>query len=100
MKIAINNNYGGFELSKESVEFLKGKGINDENELYGLTYGEFERNDPLLIETIEKVELVKNPNSSIEIVEIPDEATDWTINEYDGLETVIYVLNGKIKYAF
>jgi len=100
MKVAINRNYGGFHLSDEAVEFLKKKGINDEEELYGLIYGEFKRNDPLLIETIESVEHVNNIFSSIEIVEIPDEATDWVINEYDGSETVLYVLNGKIKYAF
>ena len=33
------------------------------------------------------------------VVEIPDGATDWDIYEYDGLETIIYVLNGKIYYA-
>jgi hypothetical protein len=33
------------------------------------------------------------------VVEIPDNATDWNIEEYDGLETVIYVLNGRICYA-
>lgn len=99
MKIAINRNYGGFHLSEEAVEFLKKKGI-DEEDAFDYIYGDIKRDNSLLIETIESVEYVNNTFSSIEIVEIPDEATDWTINEYDGLETVIYVLNGKIKYAF
>ena len=99
MKVAINRNYGGFHLSDEAVEFLKKKGINDEAELYGLTWGQFKRTDPLLIEVIEKVEN-KNPLSSIEIIEIPDESTDFDINEYDGCESVIYVLNGKIKHIW
>lgn len=99
MKIAINNSYGGFHLSEEAVNFLKEKGINDEEELYNLIYGNVKRNDSLLIEAVEKFEC-NNFLSSIEIVKIPDRATDWTVNEYDGNESVIYVLDGKLHYAY
>ena len=30
------------------------------------------------------------------ILDIPDEATDWMIVDYDGAERIIYVLDGKL----
>lgn len=30
------------------------------------------------------------------VVEIPDESTDYYIEDYDGVESVIYVVDGKI----
>ena len=30
---------------------------------------------------------------------IPDNATDWDIEDYDGNETLIYVVDGKIHYC-
>jgi nitroreductase len=35
----------------------------------------------------------------LEVVEIPDTATDWEIDEYDGWESVVYVVNGKLHHA-
>lgn len=37
--------------------------------------------------------------SKLRVVEIPDCATDYEIDEYDGFETIIYVVNGKIHRA-
>lgn len=46
------------------------------------------------------VDYVKNNGSDVYgIVEIPKEATDWRIFEYDGAESVICVLNGKMVNA-
>lgn len=36
--------------------------------------------------------------SAYGIVEIPDNVTDWEISEYDGWESVVYVLDGKIYH--
>lgn len=33
------------------------------------------------------------------VVEIPDGVTDYRINDYDGLESILYVLDGKIYEA-
>lgn len=41
----------------------------------------------------------KYKGEAYRIVKIPEEATDFRIQEYDGKESVIYVLNGKIYNA-
>ena len=33
------------------------------------------------------------------VVDIPDESTDYLITDYDGIETLYYVLDGKIRVA-
>ena len=48
------------------------------------------RTDPALVEWVEK-----NPDSELAIVYLPDNATAYHIEEYDGLETVLAVINNK-----
>lgn len=84
IKVAINASYGGFGL--DELDFIKQFASPD-----------FEtRSDPRLIEFIEE-----NANSveDIILVEMPADATDCMIIEYDGYETLYYVLNGKIYAA-
>ena len=58
------------------------------------------RNNPELINVVETLgDEVNTRSSELAVVEIPETATDWEINEYDGFETVTYVLNGKIFHA-
>lgn len=57
------------------------------------------RRDPKVIESIENN--VDDCTSCWGVVTIPDEATDWDIITYnDQFEIVIFVVDGKIKYAF
>ena len=80
MKIAINRCYGGFSLSQKAQEALATLGIEDHYEL--------KRNDPKLIEVIEKLGPEANSRfSELKIVEIPDDV-EWEIKEYDGQEWV------------
>ena len=88
MKILINNTYGGFGLSDAVYEKIG-------NDWDG------SRDDPKLISAVEELGLEESGGycAKLAIVEIPDEATDWDIDEYDGWESVIYVVDGKIHYS-
>jgi len=92
MKILINACYGGFNLKKEILDKFGFKSYDcDELKI---------RTNPELIALYEAgVELSDKSYTEIVAITIPDEATDFKIDEYDGFETVIYVLNGKIHYA-
>ena len=85
MKIVINGDFGGFGygVAEEYEDFV--------NQLVG------ERNDPSLVAFVEN-----HPDKcgDLCIVVIPDDATDWEIAEYDGNESVIYVVNGKIYHEY
>jgi len=88
MKIVINKCFGGFSVNDNIVKML-----NLESR-YDL---EDDRTNTKLIELIESGENVNGEFSDLAVVEIPDDATDYMINEYDGYENVLYVLDGKIK---
>lgn len=91
MKAVINACYGGFGLPKDVCEKIS----IDPSDVFELSEDKTFRTNKDLIQIIEE-----NPErfEELAIVDIPDEATDWVINEYDGLETVIAVVNGKIIY--
>jgi hypothetical protein len=88
MKIVTNSCYGGFSLPEEFCN------------LYGFsTYGDIERTDPRLIGFVEsKGGCVKEHCACLVVDEIPDEATDWEISDYDGYESIICVVDGKIRH--
>ena len=86
MKIVLNKDYGGFHLPREYAEATDTNFYDDSFEV---------RTDPDLIEYI-----TAHPHETdLKVVEISDEATDYDILEYDGLESISYVVNGKIYYA-
>lgn len=90
MKLVINVCFGGFDLPNEVMEEL------------GYTYSDSLniRGDLRLIKMVEEdPELFEAHHAKLKVVEIPAAATDYKIDDYDGAESVIYVLNGKIKYA-
>lgn len=88
MKIVINKCFGSFSVNDNIVKML-----NLESR-YDL---EDDRTNAKLIELIEAGENVNDDFSDLAVVEIPDDATDYMINEYDGYENILYVLDGKIK---
>jgi hypothetical protein len=85
MKIVINGDFGGygFGVAEEFEDFV--------NQLVG------ERDDPELVAFVEN-----HPDKcgDLVVVVIPDTATDWEIDEYDGSESVTYVVNGKIYHEY
>jgi len=93
MKVVINTCYGGFDIPEELHDHFyddSGYEIPDANP----------RTDKVLIDFIETHGDDDNfyvfGYSSLRVVEIPDNATDWIITDYDGLETIYYVVDGKI----
>ena len=90
MKIVINQDFGGFCLTEAAAKIAGAAHLHDTSPLV--------RTNPALIELVENnPKAAGNPISDLVVVEIPDEATDWIIDEYDGLESVLYVVDGKIK---
>lgn len=86
MKVLFNNCYGGFKFSKA---FMKAHPeIKDR---------EYVRTDPEFIKMVEDfgLEQASDNFSAMAIAFVPDEATDWWVDEYDGYESVYYVLDGK-----
>jgi len=74
MKIAINRDWGGFPYPYDS-EYEK------------------HRDNPELIKLVLAGEV-----PGVQVVEIPDTTTDWEINNYDGMESVIYVVDGLLHH--
>ena len=84
MKIVINDCYGGFGLSEEAEElYVQKKNIS------GPFRGDILRNDSVLVEVVETLgDKASGIYSKLKVVEIPDDVTDWRIEEYDGWEHI------------
>ena len=93
MKVVINVEYGGFALPDEFMEMYP----NEFSSCYD--YSKEIRQDERLINYLENLSEEEIDTSDLQIAYIPDDATDWRIEEYDGAETLYYVLNGKICEA-
>ena len=89
MKFLVNKSFGGFGLSSE---FLK---------KYNIDEWRIERDDKKLIKAIEEYGIInaQDEYAKLEIIEIKEEITDYYIDDYDGFETIYYVVNGKIYTA-
>lgn len=92
MRIVINTCYGGFHIPAELCETC------------GLTrYADIDRTDLRLVEFVESHAdedgLFCEGCAELEVVEIPDTCTDWELSEYDGLESITYVVDGKIRHS-
>lgn len=87
MKIVLNKRFGGFDVTKEWAT----------KHGYPNTWN-IERDDADLITAIENGENINGFYAKLVVVEIPDEATDWEINEYDGMESITAVVDGKLAH--
>lgn len=90
MKIVVNRCFGGFRIAKYI-----------EKNYFDKPYYEIERTNAKLIYLIETLgsDAVSGPDSKLRIVEIPDTATDWEISDFDGKESLTYVVDGKLHHA-
>lgn len=97
MKIAVNKCYGGFGISPTLLN--KWNALYPNRAMEFLFEADYLRNDADFVRLVEAMGDEANaPASQIEIVEIPDYATDWMIDEYDGIERIIAVVDGKINF--
>ena len=93
MEIVINRCWGGYSLSEEACAML---GVTNH---YAFDEKE-ERTNPRLVDCVRTLgKRASGAAANLMIVELPSETTDWEIDEYDGAERVIYVVDGKIHYA-
>ena len=94
-KVVINIDYGGYSISNKAW-----KAIQDAHEPSEIQ-GDECRTSPALIDFIHKYgfKAASGHYSNLAFALIPDDATDWRIEEYDGMETVWYVQNGKMYNA-
>ena len=87
MKVVLNKCYGGFGLSDEALKIL------------GAEFDwEVDRADPALVSLMEEKgsDFCSDRSAKLEIVDVPDGITDSMMDDYDGIETIIYVLDGKL----
>ena len=90
-KVVINDCFGGFgSFSKEAIKLYKELGgkaeVKEECHIFAI-----ERTDEILIQVIERLGSKANGEySSYAIEEVPD-GFDWSIDEYDGIESLILI---------
>lgn len=90
MKLVINTCFGGFSIPDE---FCKELGLKN-------SYSFITRDDERLINLIERNGgVIEGFCSRLRVVELSDEVTDYEIVEYDGLERIICVVNGKLCHC-
>ena len=91
MKIVINRCFGGFGISESCARAL---GVDedffDEDDL--------RTNEQFIAMVEEDSDFASDDDAELEVVEIPDNATDWELTEYDGMEEIICVVDGKIHH--
>lgn len=88
MVIILNKCYGGFHIPEALCE---AEGLS--------RYDDIERTDARLVNFILEHGVVEEGCAKLVPVAIPDEATDWELDEYDGFESVTYVVGGKLYHA-
>ena len=94
MKCVVNTSYGGFCVPREVQELLSvsmwGMPLDNKDNYYDIRF------DPKFIEWVENHE----GETSLAVAEIPEDATDWEISEYDGVEHIIAVVDGFIRHIW
>lgn len=90
MDIILNKCYGGLSFSREALERA---GFNWDDRYYT---DDLRRSLRLVDVVREMGETAGDHYSRPVVVTIPEEATDYKLMEYDGFETILYVVDGKI----
>lgn len=94
MKMVLNRNRGGFNLNIPQ-DFCDTYDLGD---AWGVR-NDIKRDDPRLVKWVEDRADRRGKCGDLAVVEIPDSCTDWEIDEYDGIESIVYVVDGKLHHA-
>ena len=88
IEVLVNECFGGFSFSDEAWEIIQPWCDDDDFEA---------RTDPRVIKLYKErgSEFMSGEYSSIGLETIPSNATDWWIDDYDGNETLYYIVDGK-----
>ena len=92
MVFVLNKCYGSFSLSPFAMERL---GVSDPY----ADLGSLQIDALAALITEYGSEKCSGRNAKLKVVEVPDTITDWMVQEYDGIEVLTYVLDGKINQA-
>lgn len=90
MKVIINRCFGGFHVRSDIANSL-GYGCYDATNL---------RFNAELIAMIESGVDCNGWHSELVVVNIPATATDYEIEDYDGYESIIAVVDGQIRHIY
>ena len=91
MKMVLNRCYGGFTISDACAEKI---GLDKYDT------SDAARTNPAVIKEVERdYKFASGFCSCLRTVTIPDEVTDYEVDEYDGYESITYVLDGKLYHA-
>ena len=91
-EIVLNKSFGGFWLGKG---FCKRYHCNK----YAYDYDNSNKNLRMDERLVEWVRQHPEDNPDLKVCIIPDNVTDWQIHEYDGFESLIMVIDGKIVWG-
>lgn len=94
MKLVVNACYGGFGIKKDVL-----KSLNYDTSIWSMRRDNDLRRDSRIIEMLENGEDISDDCSELVVVTLPDNCTDYYITDYDGIESVLYVVDGKIHFA-
>ena len=86
MEFVINACFGGFSVKKSIAK------------VYGFDPYCVERDNEQLIELVKSGIDCNGDCAELKVVNIPDNATDYEFDDYDGFESIIYVVDGKIHH--
>lgn len=94
MKLLLNKCFGSFSLNPNNTQLLEKL-----NHICPINSLEFRANKDvinILEDYMKKGYNINSEHSKITIVDIPDNITDFTIQDYDGWEICIFVIDGKL----
>lgn len=86
MVFVLNRDWGGFSLPQDFCDVFDTENV-------------IERTDPRLVQWVRDHANERGMCGDLACIEIPDSCTDYEIDEYDGWESIIYVIDGKIHHA-